>query len=78
MQPASTRVFSLQQPNGSSAHTIHFAPKLIDETRWINRREGEQLQLGGDPRLEADPVMKVNVERAPSRGGEEWAGPRKQ
>lgn len=46
---------------------------------WLDESSGRgTIAISGRSTVEADPVMKVNVERAPSRGGEEWASPRKQ
>lgn len=41
--------------------------------------EMEEMEgVGGWGGVEADSLMKVNVERAPCRSSEEWAGPPKQ
>lgn len=45
---------------------------------WDKSSGRGTIAIRGRPTVEADPVMKVNVERAPSRGGKEWAGPPKQ
>lgn len=49
--------------------------------RWnsLNESSGRgTVAIRGRSTVEAEPVMKVNVKRAPSRSGEEWASPRKQ
>lgn len=60
---------------------LHCEPLCTKTPRWnsLDAVSGRgTIAIRVRSTVEADAVMKVNVERAPSRGWEEWAGPPKQ
>lgn len=60
---------------------LHCEPLCTKTPRWNSLDEVSgrgTIAIRVRSSVEADAVMKVNVERAPSRAWEEWAGPPKQ